>query len=197
MPLAPPYFRRMKEVNRTGPELLGPELPGRRRWSAKQVYERMCEHCLIVDVRSKEAFAVDAYCTVASGPSESDSSARHFIPGTRISRMREVVARRVPSGRNSRCMPQPIKSVLIIDPPHVEPSTFTGMGSGQNSGRPDINASPSPWYTIPINTVLGEDFDNVAGLEVSQVKAFVVGLNQIARGNHDSCLLTKRAGSRG
>ena len=57
MPLAPPYFRRMKELNRAGPELLGPELPGQRRWSAKQVYERMCEHCLIVDVRSKEAFA--------------------------------------------------------------------------------------------------------------------------------------------
>ncbi len=57
MPLAPPYFRRMKEVNRTGPDLLGPELPGQRRWSAKQVYERMCEHCLIVDVRSKEGFA--------------------------------------------------------------------------------------------------------------------------------------------
>ncbi len=57
MPLAPPYFRRMKEVSRTGPKLLGPELPGQRRWGAKQVYERMCEHCLIVDVRSKEAFA--------------------------------------------------------------------------------------------------------------------------------------------
>ena len=57
MPLAPPYFLRMKRVNRDGPALLGPEFPGQRRWKAKQVYERVCEHCLIVDVRSKEAFA--------------------------------------------------------------------------------------------------------------------------------------------
>ena len=57
MPLAPPYFLRMKKVNREGPAVLGPELPGQRRWGAKQVYERVCEHCLILDVRSKEAFA--------------------------------------------------------------------------------------------------------------------------------------------
>ena len=57
MPLAPPYFLRMKKVNREGPPILGPELPGQKRWSARQVYQRMCEHCLVVDVRSKEAFA--------------------------------------------------------------------------------------------------------------------------------------------
>lgn len=57
MPLAPPYFRRMKKVNKEGPAILGLELPGQRRWSAKEVHERVCEHCLIVDVRSKEAFA--------------------------------------------------------------------------------------------------------------------------------------------
>jgi hydroxyacylglutathione hydrolase len=57
MPLAPPYFRRMKRVNRQGPAILGPEWPGQRRWSPKDVYERTCESCLVVDVRSKEAFA--------------------------------------------------------------------------------------------------------------------------------------------
>ncbi len=57
MPLAPPYFRRMKKVNKEGPPVLGPELPGQRRWSAKQVHERVCTHCLVLDVRSKEAFA--------------------------------------------------------------------------------------------------------------------------------------------
>ncbi len=57
MPLSPPYFARMKRVNREGPPVIGPELPGQRRWSAKEVHERMCENCLIVDVRSKEAFA--------------------------------------------------------------------------------------------------------------------------------------------
>ncbi len=57
MPLAPPYFRRMKQVNSEGPPVIGAELPGQRRWSAKQVHERVCEECLIVDVRSKEAFS--------------------------------------------------------------------------------------------------------------------------------------------
>ncbi|MBD3675373.1 MAG: MBL fold metallo-hydrolase [Planctomycetaceae bacterium] len=57
MPLSPPYFKRMKQVNKDGPAIIGPELPGQKRWSAHQVHERVCENCLIVDVRSKESFA--------------------------------------------------------------------------------------------------------------------------------------------
>lgn len=57
MPVAPPYFRRMKKVNAEGPKVLGPVLPGQRRFSPKEVHERVCEHCLILDVRPKEAFA--------------------------------------------------------------------------------------------------------------------------------------------
>jgi len=57
MPLSPPYFKRMKKVNRDGPAIIGPEMPGQHRVSAKQLYERTCEDCLVVDVRSKEAFA--------------------------------------------------------------------------------------------------------------------------------------------
>jgi hydroxyacylglutathione hydrolase len=57
MPLAPPYFRRMKQVNKEGPTIIGPELPGRKRWSAKDVRNRVCENCLLLDVRSKESFA--------------------------------------------------------------------------------------------------------------------------------------------
>ena len=57
MPLAPPYFKRMKQVNKEGPAIIGPELPGQRRWNTKQVYKRVCDQCLIVDARSKEAFA--------------------------------------------------------------------------------------------------------------------------------------------
>ncbi|MCA9115391.1 MAG: MBL fold metallo-hydrolase [Planctomycetaceae bacterium] len=57
MPLAPPYFLRMKKVNRKGPAIIGPELPGQKRWSAKDVHNRVCDNCLILDVRSKEAFA--------------------------------------------------------------------------------------------------------------------------------------------
>jgi hydroxyacylglutathione hydrolase len=57
MPLSPPYFKRMKQVNKEGPTIIGPELPGLKRWRATQVQERVCDKCLIVDVRSKEAFA--------------------------------------------------------------------------------------------------------------------------------------------
>ena len=57
MPLAPPYFLRMKKVNREGPAIIGAELPGLKRWSAKDVHNRVCDNCLILDVRSKEAFA--------------------------------------------------------------------------------------------------------------------------------------------
>jgi hydroxyacylglutathione hydrolase len=58
MPLAPPYFRRMKAMNSQGPALLlGHESPGQRRFSAKEIHERLCEHCMVLDVRPKEAFA--------------------------------------------------------------------------------------------------------------------------------------------
>ena len=57
MPLAPPYFRTMKKVNAEGPTLLGHNLPGQRRFTAKEIHERLCEHCMVVDVRPKEAFA--------------------------------------------------------------------------------------------------------------------------------------------
>lgn len=57
MPLSPPYFKRMKQINKEGPAVIGPELPGQKRWNAKQVHERVCDKCLIIDVRSKESFA--------------------------------------------------------------------------------------------------------------------------------------------
>lgn len=72
MPLAPPYFRRMKHVNREGPAIVGPELPGQRRWGAREVYERVCDQCLILDARSKEAFAaahIPGAISIPFGPS--------------------------------------------------------------------------------------------------------------------------------
>ncbi|HIG16714.1 MAG TPA: MBL fold metallo-hydrolase, partial [Candidatus Handelsmanbacteria bacterium] len=57
MPIAPPYFQRMKRVNASRPKILGYELPGQRRFTANEVHERVCENCLIVDVRPKEGFA--------------------------------------------------------------------------------------------------------------------------------------------
>lgn len=57
MPIAPPYFRRMKQVNAAGPKIIGPELPGQRRIGAKEIHDRVCERCLVLDVRPKEAFA--------------------------------------------------------------------------------------------------------------------------------------------
>lgn len=57
MPLAPPYFRRMKKVNKEGPPVLGTELPGQRRYIAKEVHDLAPDECLVVDVRAKESFA--------------------------------------------------------------------------------------------------------------------------------------------
>src|SRR5690606_27163254 len=71
MPLAPPYFRRMKEVNSHGPAILGRELPGRLRFSSQQLHDRLCEGCLVLDVRTKEAFAtahIPGSINIPSGP---------------------------------------------------------------------------------------------------------------------------------
>ncbi len=57
MPIAPQYFQRMKKVNRGSPALIGLELPGQHRYSPREVNAGKCEDCLILDTRSKEAFA--------------------------------------------------------------------------------------------------------------------------------------------
>jgi len=57
MPLAPPYFRRMKQVNSTGPTILGHDLPGQKRMTAREIHDRFCDTCMVVDVRPKEAYA--------------------------------------------------------------------------------------------------------------------------------------------
>jgi hydroxyacylglutathione hydrolase len=57
MPIAPPYFRRMKQVNRTGPKIIGLDLPGQKRISAQDIHNKVCDRCLVLDVRPKEAFA--------------------------------------------------------------------------------------------------------------------------------------------
>lgn len=57
MPQAPPYFARMKKINVTGPKVLGRAPIGRQPILAAQVRDGACDECLILDVRSKEAFA--------------------------------------------------------------------------------------------------------------------------------------------
>lgn len=57
MPIAPAYFRRMKHINSRGPRIIGPELPGQQRLNAREIHQRTCDRCLILDVRPKEAFA--------------------------------------------------------------------------------------------------------------------------------------------
>ena len=72
MPLSPPYFRRMKKVNAAGPKIIGADLPGQRRITAKEVHEQICAHCLVLDVRPKEAFAaahIPGSINIPLGPS--------------------------------------------------------------------------------------------------------------------------------
>jgi hydroxyacylglutathione hydrolase len=57
MPPAPPYFRRMKRVNKEGPPVLGPGLPGLLRRTAKELDARRQNGVQVLDVRSKEAFS--------------------------------------------------------------------------------------------------------------------------------------------
>ena len=57
MPLAPQYFQRMKRINRDGPAVIGPHLPGQRRLNVDDFAGSKCDNCLVVDTRAKEAFA--------------------------------------------------------------------------------------------------------------------------------------------
>ncbi|HXE75035.1 MAG TPA: rhodanese-like domain-containing protein [Candidatus Xenobia bacterium] len=57
MPPAPPYFRRMKKVNKEGPAVLGRDLKTLERCAPREVEKRLGTDGLIVDTRSKEAFA--------------------------------------------------------------------------------------------------------------------------------------------
>lgn len=57
MPLSPPYFARMKRVNKEGPQVIGPKLPGQVALRAEAMRERLDGNHLVIDVRSKESFA--------------------------------------------------------------------------------------------------------------------------------------------
>ena len=74
MPLSPPYFKRMKKVNKEGPAIIGPELPGLKRWKAKNVYEQVCDKCLILDARSQGSVRRLAY------PRRHQHPVRHNLP---------------------------------------------------------------------------------------------------------------------
>ncbi|MET1050227.1 MAG: MBL fold metallo-hydrolase [Acidimicrobiales bacterium] len=53
----PPYFRRLREVNRVGPQLYGPGQPGLPLLNVYQVKRLQVGGCAVVDVRSVDDFA--------------------------------------------------------------------------------------------------------------------------------------------
>ena len=58
MPAAPPYFKRMKQVNAKGATLLAEQSRGQKRIPARELRDRIAKKDLIVlDTRPKEAFA--------------------------------------------------------------------------------------------------------------------------------------------
>lgn len=57
MPPSPAYFATMKQVNRQGPPVLGPQLPGQTPIDARRLESGQPEGSLVLDMRSKEAFA--------------------------------------------------------------------------------------------------------------------------------------------
>lgn len=52
----PPYFGRLREVNRCGPTVYGPEEPSLDRLGVEQLRRRMADGAVVVDVRSIAAF---------------------------------------------------------------------------------------------------------------------------------------------
>jgi hydroxyacylglutathione hydrolase len=56
MPPAPPYFKRMKQVNSAGPVVLADAKTGQRRITAKDLRAKLNEW-IVLDARPKEAFA--------------------------------------------------------------------------------------------------------------------------------------------
>jgi hydroxyacylglutathione hydrolase len=71
MPPAPPYFRRMKQVNKDGPEVLGTDTPAPARCAPREVERRLGQKGLVLDVRSKEAFGaahIPASINIPFGP---------------------------------------------------------------------------------------------------------------------------------
>jgi hydroxyacylglutathione hydrolase len=57
MPPAPPYFKRMKQVNAKGATVLAGAAPGQKRFTARELAERVKKGDVIVlDTRPKEAF---------------------------------------------------------------------------------------------------------------------------------------------
>jgi hydroxyacylglutathione hydrolase len=58
MPPAPPYFKRMKQVNAKGAAVLAEKMPGQKRIAARELHDRLAtEDLIVLDTRPKEAFA--------------------------------------------------------------------------------------------------------------------------------------------
>ena len=59
MPPAPPYFKRMKQVNATGATVLADKTPGQKRIAARDLRDRLAarDDLIVLDTRPKESFA--------------------------------------------------------------------------------------------------------------------------------------------
>ena len=93
--------------------------------------------------------------------------------------MTEVVIGSNAGCANSMCMPRPMKPLLIIEPPQVEPLMVTSVGSGQNTGWPEI--APAQAFVLNgVRPIFGLDFQHHAGSQVSQVhSALDFGLHDV------------------
>jgi hydroxyacylglutathione hydrolase len=142
MPIAPPYFKRMKKVNAEGPALIGLELPGQQPVSAKEVHERVCEHCLIVDVRPKESFAAG------------------HIPG----------AINIPMGSNlptwaGWVLPYDTPTLLVVEDPQEVPEVVTHLVRvGFDEVQGYLDGGMGAWETS------GYDFARLDTMSVHELK---------------------------
>jgi hydroxyacylglutathione hydrolase len=129
MPLAPPYFRRMKQVNSQGPKVLGHDLPGQKRFTAKEIHARLCAHCMVVDVRPKEAYAA------AHVPGSINIPLGQNLPswaGWVLPYDKHLVV--VPSSPSE--MPEVVTHLIRVGLDQVEGYMEDGMDAWQNHGFP-------------------------------------------------------------
>ena len=129
MPLAPPYFKLMKKVNAAGPKILGHELPGQRRFTAKELHDRLCVDCLTVDVRPKEAFAA------AHIPGSINIPLGQNLPswaGWVLPYDKNLVI--VPS--NPSEMPEVVTHLIRVGLDRIEGYLEDGMDAWENQGYP-------------------------------------------------------------
>jgi rhodanese-related sulfurtransferase len=142
----PPYFTRLREVNRRGPAVYGPEPPVLARLDAPTVRRRVADGAVIVDVRSFTSYA------------------ESHIPGSLSIELRDQVATwlgwLVEEGRpivfvldRNQNRAEVVRQALKVGYERLEGELFGGMEAWRNAGFDDSRITLVP-AAEPAGTVV-------------------------------------------